>query len=212
VAKTLNDDATGTVAENTAISRRMFSPLDRARQQQRLRDLKGLSFEELAQQATSEGTRVVDASEAGIGFRVVERKDKIHLVGEPLVVLPGWQVNRDPATQRLFVSAYVKTQRAIPQLGGGSDFIVNDGSTGIAAQLKDIRARCEAAGEEDPMVVCRRGLKRSTYTITEDLVDEKTGEVVIDPETRKPVQVPRKDPVTDQPLGEGETYYLDESS
>lgn len=204
-----------TTVDETPAPSTSLSPLDRRRAQQRLRDYRALSFTEMTQQLDQQNgdghVAVVDASEAGIGYRLVEHKDdKRHFVGVDLMVLPGWQVNpsRD-YPGRYFTSCYVKTAYPIAALGGGTEFVVNDGSSGIAQQLADLRARCEEKGLDDPAVRCRKGFRLSEYDITDDVIDERTGQPVLDPVTRRPKQTPRLDPVTQQPLGRGQTFYLD---
>jgi hypothetical protein len=207
-------------AEVPAVPGLHLSPLDRQRQQRQLRDYRKMSFDDLARQAQNGEVAVLDAAEAGVGFKLLEgARDKEKLVGVPLMVLPGWQVTKSNKFGGYFTSAYIKTRTPIDSLGGYQDFILNDGSTGIARQLADLRkatdearAAAVAAGQPDPgepAIMCRRGLKKSTYTVSDDLIDEKTGEVVIDSVTRRPVQVPRVDPITGQPVGEGTTFYLD---
>ncbi len=188
-----------------------LSPLDRARANQLARDYRGMSFQD-ARRAAEQDHEFVKAADAGIGFRKIEHADdKQHLVGVELMVLPGWQVNpSDKYPGSFFTTCYIKTALPIPQLGGGTEFLLNDGSKGIAAQLADLRQRYEARGVADQAVYCAHGLKVSTYTIT-DKVFNDDGTPKIDPITRRQVTTPRLDPVTQKPVGEGTTYYLDES-
>lgn len=204
-----NDQTTTETTQATALS-----PLDRRRAQIQLaKDYRGMSFAD-AKAAAAQDQVVVTAADAGMGYRLIEnRDDKEHLVGISLMVLPGWQVNPSGKIPgRFFTSAYVKTEYPVPQLGGGTEFILNDGSTGIAQQLAELRTRCIEQELPDPVVMCAHGLKKSEYEITDVVVDEATGEPVIDRLTNRPKRVPRLDPVTQQPLGKGVTYYLDTSA
>lgn len=187
------------------------SPLDRARARQLARDYRGMDFAQARAAATKDGM-FVNAADAGIGFmRLEHAEDKEHLVGVELMVLPGWQVNNSTKIPgAYFTSCYVKTAVPVPQLQGKTEFIVNDGSSGIARQLADLREFYEGQGLPDQAVYCAHGFKKSEYEITDDLVDND-GNVVIDKVTRRPVQTPRLDPVTQKPVGKGVTYYLDET-
>lgn len=208
-AETQTQDGQAALAETRPAA---LSPLDRARANQLARDYRSLSFQD-ARAAAEQDHAFVQASEAGIGFRKIEHaEDKKHLVGVELMVLPGWQVN--PSTKypgNYFTTCYIKTALPIPQLGGGTEFLVNDGSKGIAAQLADLRQRYEARGVPDQAVYCLHGLKESTYQIMDKVFDD-AGNPVMDPITRRQVTTPRLDPVTEKPVGEGTTFYLDESA
>jgi hypothetical protein len=207
--------ATGTVADVPTEPVRALSPLDRKRREQQAVMFRGMSFAEMLARSAERAlgdVNVVSASEAGIGYRLVEnRDDKRHFVGVELFVLPGWQVNpSDRYPGRYFASLYVKTAYPIAALDGMTEFVVNDGGTGIAQQLADLRARCEAAGQDDPLIHCKRGFTVSEYTVSDDVLDDQ-GQPVIDPITRRPKRQPRLDPVTNQPVGKGLTFYLNTS-
>lgn len=191
---------------------RALSPLDQRRRQQQLtKDFRGLSFADARKAAIEDSSQpTATAAEAGLGYRLIDHKeDKEHLVGVSLMVLPGWTVN--PSKDRpgkYFTSCYIKTEFPVPQLDGKTEFILNDGSTGIAQQLAELRERCIERDVPDPVVFCAHGLTKSEYEVTDIKLDDK-GEAVIDRRTNKPIRVPRIDPITQQPVGMGATYYLD---
>lgn len=92
---------------------------------------------------------VIDAgAELGTGFNVAE---KDALIGEAFVVLDA-RKNIDEATKRAFWSLTVVTK-------SGRKVILNDGGTGIAAQMDALAERHEKVV---PMVVAG-GLRKSTY-------------------------------------------------
>lgn len=191
-----------------------LSPLDRRRRDQLARDMRAMSFSEARDAARQTGTGLVNAADAGIGYKLIEHADdKDFLVGVELMVLPGWTVNPSEKMKgKFFTSAYIKTAVPVPQLEGGTEFILNDGSSGIAQQLAELRERCIQQDIPDPSIYCKKGLKKSEYEVTDIKIDEATGEPVMDRRTNKPVRVPRLDPVTGQPVGRGATYYLDTAS
>lgn len=203
VAKTEIDEATGLEVVRDKKGA-LMSPLDTIRQQKGA--LRNLSFEELTKLAATleEAGEGLDATQAGDGFRLLKRDDKKLLVGVPFVIL-DWDIF--PSKERpgqYFTSAEIKTEHAISKLGGDT-FRLNDGSTGIHAQLKDLRLRGFTG-----LLVCRNGLRVSEkYVVTEPAYDE-AGEPIMDQETGKQVQKPKVDPVTGEQII-STTYYLDTS-
>lgn len=105
-------------------------------------------------------TPATDISDVlGTGFEVISSEEKSRLVGTAFVIIGHTISNGD---QGEFSSIQIVTKT-------GEKLVVNDGSTGIHAQL----ARLEKAkphGAWLPMVV-NRGLRSSNYTYT----DPKTG-------------------------------------
>lgn len=96
-------------------------------------------------------TPITDSADLGNGFTVLRKNDKRRLVGVPFLILsvdflPG-DFGKD------FASMMIVTK-------GGEKLIVNDGSTGIADQLLQLRARING-----PMrgIVCKHGLRVSDY-------------------------------------------------
>jgi hypothetical protein len=90
----------------------------------------------------------------GDGLPIV--KDKNTLVGVPLIIT-GWKFNDGDHGE--FVSLTVVSETGKMQ-------IVNDGSSGIYSQMRAY----EDAGRTDA-ILCRHGLRASSYTYT----DAKTG-------------------------------------
>lgn len=95
----------------------------------------------------------------GNGFEVLPTKEKDRLVGVRLLIL-SWQYNE--GEQGEFVSANVMT-------ADGKRYVLNDGSTGILAQLHRLEAwrRGEAPGLPDAVyrtnLMCENGLRKSEY-------------------------------------------------
>lgn len=134
------------------------------------------SFDDAIKLVTEQlGGTVEKSSELGDGFTLQDDKD--FFVGKACVFMM-WKFSKgdygDMATVRVLVQEGRETGK----------YVINDGSTGIRAQLRDLEKR-------DPnikMIVAPRGLRRSDFKYTG--VDEQTGEV-----TEKPAH----------------TYYIDTS-
>jgi len=152
-------------------------------------ELEAIDWDEMIQGLESEG-QVLDASQVGEGFHLLQGKDnKKKLVGQPFAIL-DWTIN--PGRFGGFATIKIRTQ--FPVMFDGQAykyFILNDGGTGIARQIQDLKN----AGHLG-IVVCKKGLRVSgDYEVTQ-VVDGKK-ESVIDPSTGKPVL--------------GTTFYLDTS-
>lgn len=93
-------------------------------------DLRGIqSYDDAVAAVTAEYGGVADIADfLGNGFTVLATSDKGKLVGVPLILLE-WRFNS--GDQGLFVSATAVTQ-------DGARLIINDGSTGIYSQLRDL--------------------------------------------------------------------------
>lgn len=95
----------------------------------------------------------------GNGFEILDNKNR--LVDNPFVVLE-WRFNKSKQFAQEFVSMLVVTK-------SGEKLIVNDGSTGIAAQMRmvtDERIRTGARSPQTGLLVSR-GLRRSDYKFTD---------------------------------------------
>lgn len=94
--------------------------------------------------------------ELGTGFALLN--DKAILIGVPFVAVKIDEHESDISAEGKFVTLHVVTQ-------AGQKFILNDGSTGIFAQVQELwRRKPELRGL--PMMV-RHGLRRSDYTYTD---------------------------------------------
>lgn len=93
------------------------------------------------------------SSVLGTGFRVLDDKSK--LLGVPFLIL-DWRFNEGDAGE--FVSIMLMTET--------HKFIINDGSSGIFAQLRNIPVRS---------YMVNGGLRVSRYKV--EITDPKTGEV-----------------------------------
>ena len=104
-------------------------------------------------------------SDFGTGFVVVESKDQ--LIGVPLMILE-WRFN--PGEFGMFASATAVTE-------DGRKVIINDGSTGIRAQLEMVTAQRKTAGvAEDRLqtfLACPKGVRASRY----EFADANDGKV-----------------------------------
>jgi hypothetical protein len=100
---------------------------------------------------------VMSSAELGNGWGVLGSKEKGRLVGVPLLVI-GYKFNDGDNGE--FVSAQVITNT--------ERLIVNDGSTGIFQQLKDLIEDGELRA-----VYCKHGLRRSDYTYTDPKTKEE---------------------------------------
>lgn len=104
------------------------------------------------------GGSIIEADKVlGTGFAVLD--DKNRLIGVPFVAVKIDQHDSDKSDLGKFVSLHVVTQ-------DGRKYIVNDGSTGIYAQIQELWTRKpELVGL--PLMV-RRGLRRSDYTYMDE--------------------------------------------
>lgn len=115
-------------------------------------------FQTALQAVASKGD-VVDSSDLLASFDVLNDREKDQLVGKPFLILE-WRFNHSEKYDDDFVSCVVMTEDE-------HLYIVNDGSTGIREQLRGITARTD----RQHGLVCKKGLRRSDYTVE---VDDKT--------------------------------------
>ncbi len=92
-------------------------------------------------------------SELGDGFAMLEDKDKRRLVGVPILFL-SWSFSKGDYSEE-FVSARVVTK-------DGGKYVLNDGGTGIRAQLREFTNT--HAGRTGGLL-SRRGLRASEYKV-----------------------------------------------
>lgn len=104
------------------------------------------------------GVVVESAADYGSGFSVVEKES---LVGVPFVIVE-WRFN-DGKFSEPFVSAECVTKH-------GDKVVINDGSTGICRQLREIAEQRENAGNPNARMglVVPNGLTRTDYWFNED--------------------------------------------
>lgn len=127
-------------------------------------ELKQLSFSDY--QAMFEG-QLVSVSDEELSDQfgpILNDRAKDRLVGVPFIVV-SWTFNHSEKFGADFVSMLVVTQSS-------EKFIVNDGSTGICAQLQVASAKKGITGG----LACPKGLRASDYDLPEPLpVGNKAG-------------------------------------
>lgn len=124
----------------------------------------------------------------GDGFRVASEDDKRRLIGVPLLLLEWRWVDGD-------FGDYVSVA-AIAQGDNGTKWIINDGSTGIREQVREIETKYGVNGG----VMVRNGLRVSDYN-----TDLETGEPLSKKEWIEANKANKK-------TGKGHTFYLDTSA
>lgn len=97
------------------------------------------------------GTEIPLASEVlGDGFALLDSDEKDRLIGTDMILL-DWTFSKGDFDEE-FVSVRLVTK-------DGNRYIVNDGGTGIRAQLRDYTDRAGVSG----LLRVERGLRKSTY-------------------------------------------------
>lgn len=112
------------------------------------------SFEDAANLLKDVGAVIVDVTEYGTGFKVVEKDS---LVGVPFVILSATFREGDYGDDG-YVSIEAVTKN-------NDKVVINDGSSGIRDQMRRIVAQRHKAGVNmpDAGIVCPDGLTRSDY-------------------------------------------------
>lgn len=118
-------------------------------------DLLNVTPESIGTMFAQKGLEVTDAGALGNGFTLLKSEEKTKLLGVDMFILE-WQKRIDLDTNGEFYSLMVLTR-------DGKKYIVNDGSTGIAAQLDVAVAR----GITAPLRVAK-GLRVSEYPVEVD--------------------------------------------
>ncbi len=141
-------------------------------------DLRSLqSWADVSALISREGLEVVAADQVlGNGFALLTSDEKATLVGVPMILL-DWRFNTGDMGTFVSIMAAVKSGDTMRKV------IINDGSTGICAQLETLYNR----GIVGPLLV-KNGLVRSDYDYEDT---DKNGKKVMRPAT---------------------TYYLSESA
>jgi hypothetical protein len=119
------------------------------------------SWDDLAELARANDLPVTDVSKVlGDGFTLIDNaKDKRTLIGVPFVIVSWAQVEGD-RTDAQGVKAKFTTMRIMTK--DGRKLIVNDGSTGIHAQVNGLIKQ-----QIRPFVKVSRGLRVSDYEYTD---------------------------------------------
>ena len=144
------DAQTGEIT--TQAPRATFSDLD-------LASIK--SFDDAMRLMSDRGITPESITDYGTGFQILKEKDS--LINVPFLIM-DWRVNESADFEgSTFVSMAVVTKH-------GEKFIVNDGSTGIAAQLALVSQTRSESGHPTPYssLMCPKGLTRSDYKITDE--------------------------------------------
>lgn len=130
-----------TSTDNTPdISRQSFNPNE-------LREIQ--SFEDATRLLAAEGIGIYDAAdEIGDGFSMLD--DKNSLVDVPLILV-SWLFAKGDYDADYCIARCVTAE--------GKKFVITDGGTGFAAQIRDYEAR---TGRTAGLLV-KRGLRRSDY-------------------------------------------------
>ena len=126
------------------------------------------SFEAAIQLFAEKGLSVDSVTDYGHGFSLLTTGEKTNLVGKPMILVE-WTFNDSSkfadadgvAAEFVSVFAILKT---------GQKVIFNDGSTGIAAQLKGVTEKRVREGHKSPTqgLIVPMGLVASTYPYTDD--------------------------------------------
>ena len=158
------------------------------------------SFEDAVLLARNEYGDILAAHEQntlGTGFRVATDDDKMRLCGVSLLFLEWSFRESDYGT-----SPYVSV-RAIQQGDNGQavKWVLNDGSTGIAQQLKDFTTKTGRTGG----LGVRRGLRVSEYPTNAIKNHPEYGKPLSKSEAREFIK-------NDLPVGKGRTFYIDTSA
>lgn len=122
-------------------------------------------WDSLATLAKSEGVVIGDTSDYGTGFTVLETKDKATLVGTEFAIVQVDFNDSEVGDSGEFVTLHIVTR-------DGRKLILNDGSTGIYAQVKSMVKRMPA-GTTRVLIKCPKGLTRSDYKYVNDKGEEK---------------------------------------
>jgi hypothetical protein len=122
-----------------------------------LSDIK--SFDDALRIMQEAGVVADSMSDYGTGFALL--KDKERLVSLPFIIVE-WRFNNSDLNEAGFASFACITKH-------GDKYVVNDGSTGIADQLRSVTQRRIAAGHKTPQngLLVPAGLTVSRYDFTD---------------------------------------------
>lgn len=133
------------MAKTEALAKREVSALDKLRERPS-EAVESQSFDEMMEQLTAENALLIAREE----FNLVNREAKEKLIGVPILIF-SW-VKRDGDFGEYYsVKARTVTNELV---------IINDGSTGIAAQMQWLDDH-----DEKRAIFCKDGLRASDYTV-----------------------------------------------
>jgi hypothetical protein len=117
------------------------------------------TFADAAELLASKNVPVESSEDYGTGFHILP--DKVALVNKPFLIL-SWRFNEGDFGDRGFVSVELITE-------DDKKYVMNDGSTGVCAQLHEISAVRMAKGSSTPQVglIVKNGLTRTQYWYNE---------------------------------------------
>lgn len=130
--------------------------------EQQLADIQ--SWDDLGALINANNVLLESLSDYGSGVIVVSDKDK--LLGVPFVIVSYAFHEGDMGP---FVSATIVTKNLISIEGDNvCKIVINDGSTGILAQLLVIESKRIERGADMNPIYCRGGLRKSVYDYTDE--------------------------------------------
>lgn len=103
------------------------------------------------------GAEVISSTDLGDGFALLKDEEKDGLIGKPCMFVTWRFADGDYGE---FVSAHVMVELGKDKY---AKYIINDGSTGICAQLRDLTDR----QPDSRMLFAPKGLRRSDFTYTD---------------------------------------------
>lgn len=109
------------------------------------------SFQDALNLVQSSMGAAIDASDLGNGFALLATDQKQQLVGVPFIIMDYTFNPSSKSKNGEFATAHVVTET-------GNKYILNDGSTGIYQQLKNLAQTGKVTG-----VLCKHGLRKSEY-------------------------------------------------
>jgi len=159
------------------------------------------SFDAAMALAVAEFGGVIAAHEQallGDGFKVASEDDKRRLAGVPLLLL-SWSFKASDYGQDqewVFIHAVQRGEN-----GEALKWIISDGGTGIARDLKEFTAKTGRVGG----MAVKNGLRVSEYYIDGDKASPDFGKALSKTQVREYM-------VNKKPLAEANTFYLDTSA
>jgi hypothetical protein len=155
---TFTDDSVTDIGSNS----RRYSEAD-------LRDIKSFDDAMALAAQTLGAESIVDASDVlGNGFTILQKSDKDRLIGMPFIILSYDFHIGDFGTTEDGGNGYYVSIMLVTKDGGR--YILNDGGTGIYAQLDEHNGRSQTPGG----LVVNGGLRKSEYEYTDEATGKKS--------------------------------------